>query len=224
MKVLGHCANTPRWVHIYLREGAHGVELDVYNRGGEIVVGHKLPDDRPRLLRERFSSLLTSLHITRSTRLSRMLSILPDRSLVMLDLKTPVDPSALVQEVETAGLEVGKVVVSTRYHDLAGDLSKAGFITLLSIDHRPSDPILLIRRSGAHGISVRWSYADPYVVDALTKEGFSVALWTVNAKESLEKALRTRADFLITDYPARALKFLALLSSGEGKQGVTLNL
>ena len=209
MKVLGHCANTPRWVHIYLKEGAHGVELDVYDQKGEIVVGHRLPNERPRLLRERFSSLLTSLHITRSMRLSKLLSILPNGSLVMLDLKTPVDPSALVREVEAADIEMEFVVVSTRYHDLAEDLSKAGFRTLLSIDHRPSDPALLIRRSKAHGVSIRWSYADPQLVNALVEEGFSVALWTINSKESLEKVLRTKANFIITDYPAKALKFLA---------------
>ena len=208
MEVVGHRANTVRWLRRHLA-CTRSVEVDVYLRGGVPVAGHLLPRARPLLLRERLARLLEGLHFTPSRPLRELLAHVPPGSLVMLDLKDRVPPRLLADSLEEAGgLEL---VLVTRWHSDARALAEAlpGARVLLSIDSRPAEPRALVEAAGAHGVSVRASYIDHGLVEALHQGGYLVAAWTVNEPREALRLAELGVDMIVSDVPceiARALR------------------
>ena len=206
--VMGHRANTPRWIRVYLREGAQALEVDVYQRGGRVLVLHPPPSHRPRLARERLGNILGSLHLYPETPLEEHLQHVPPGVPVMLDLKGRVEPGPLLRSLERAGRGPGDVVVATRRHDSAPGLEAAGFRVLLSLDCRPQSLAALAPRGGAAGVTVNHVYVDEGLVGEARSLGWLVAAWRVNRPGEARRLAGLGVDVLITDYPALVLRAL----------------
>jgi hypothetical protein len=198
--VYGHKANTLRWAKKYLKEGADGLEVDIYQRGQSILVEHTRLGSKRRLLRERIGSVIASFHVKPALPLREYLSHLPLHVPLMLDLKNPVNPTLLKEEVEAGGYSVLEVVVSSRWHSIAQDLKARGFEVLLSIDHRPMS--LKSYEGLADGVSINVFYVDSKLLEEARDLGFRVALWIINDVEDLCSFTRVSNDVIIvTDYP-----------------------
>ena len=206
--VLGHRANTARWLRRQLRCG-DGVEVDVVRGGdGSLRTGHRGPAGRPFLLRERLGGFIAGLRLTPSPLLREVLSMVPRGRLVMLDVKDWVEPGLLLGEIRAAGLEPSSVLVVSRLHGLVSEASRHGLRGLLSIDCRPVDPAGLAASAGAAGVSVRYSYVDRGLVEALHSSGLVVAAWTVNEAGVLRGLRGLGVDIVVTDDPCRARRWL----------------
>jgi len=205
--ILGHRANTARWLRRHLRCG-DGVEVDVVSAGDALRTGHQGPAGRPLLLRERLGGFISNLHLAPSPLLHEVLSLLPRGSLVMLDVKDPVEPRRIIDALRAAGVDTGSVLVTSRWHSLVASVSRLGPRGLLSIDCRPVDPAGLVSSSGAAGLAVRYSYVDRGLVEALHASGFLVAAWTVNEPEALRRLEGLGVDIVVTDDPCRARRWL----------------
>ncbi len=208
MRLIGHRANTARWLKRQLK-CSHGVEIDVVvDKDGVLRSGHMAPAGRPLLLRERLARVLGELRFTPSPRLEELLAGLSPGQLLLLDLKTRVDVEKLVEAVRAAGLEPRDVIVSTRWHNDAPLFSSLGFSVLLSIDSRPADPVGLVEAAKGHGIAVRYSYLDEKLVGSLHGAGLVVAAWTINEPETLCRARGLGVDLVVTDIPCTARQWL----------------
>ena len=215
MIILGHRANTPRWVRRFLAEGADGVEMDVYCRGGELYASHLSLVGRARLLRERIASLLTGLHLLGPYRARDLLALVPQGSPVMLDLKSRVSEECLA---ELSVLSEGyKVYVSIRDYDLAPRLAEKGLSVLLSMDHRPLGVLDELRAASAAGVSINKRYLDEDLARLLRGHGYIVAAWTINTAEEAIKVSSMGADIIVTDYPGIARKVLRSRASTPKK-------
>jgi glycerophosphoryl diester phosphodiesterase len=200
--VVGHRANTPRWIRRYLREGADGLEVDVYQRGKSIYVSHVMPSRRPRLLRERVADFLASLHVTPAHRLRDLVRLIPKDMALIVDLKTRVEPAALREEIEFSGRDPPEVFISTRWHVDAPRLREHGFHVLLSLDNRPSSLAKLLDDAAhADGVSINHVYVDEDLVREARSVGWIVAAWSVNQPDEAERLQRLGIDMIVTDFP-----------------------
>ena len=204
--VLGHRANTPRWVRRLLAEGADGVEVDFFCKGDGLFASHLSLVGRARLLRERIASLLTSLHLLGPYPLEKVLSHLPPGAPVMLDLKSGLSGACVESLVELSRLFDS--YVSIRDYGVAPTLSDRGIRVLLSMDHRPLRVLDELEAARAIGVSISKSYVDMGLVELLHGHGYMVAVWTVNTVEEARKLLALSPDILVTDYPAVVIKAL----------------
>ncbi len=206
--ILGHRANTSRWVKRYIREGADGVEVDVVEANGRIVALHATPSRRKRLLRERIGDFLSSLKFTPPTPPEVLLRGVPDGIYIMFDLKNRVDPDIVVREIENIPVDSTNILVATRYHDSAPYLSSRGLNVLLSLDNRPINPSLLVEKSRAHGISINIDYLDAEIMSEIRHRDYVVATWLINSIEDFEKAVSLGVDIIVTDYPGFIKKLM----------------
>lgn len=200
--VYGHKANTLRWAKKYLKEGADGLEVDIYQRGKSILVKHARLGSKRRLLRERIGNVIASFHVKPALPLREYLSYLPLRVPLMLDLKNPINPTLLRGEVEAGGYSVTEVVVSSRWHSIAQDLKAKDFEVLLSIDHRPMS--LKLYENLADGVSINVFYVDNKLLEEARDLGLRVALWIINDVKGLCNFTRVSASnnvTIVTDYP-----------------------
>ncbi len=198
--VVGHRANTPRWLRRHLRCTSM-VEVDVYLRGNMLVAGHQLPASRPLLLRQRLARILENMHFTPSRPLPLLLSTLPPSARVMLDLKDRVSPRLVASVLEETEVEPERVILATRWHSDARSLhEEVGAPVLLSIDSRPANPLGLVEDAGAQGVSVRYSYLDPLFSRSLRSKGYLVAVWTVNTVDDFIYVKRL-VDLVVSDNP-----------------------
>jgi len=173
------------------------------------MTGHLAPAASPRLLRERIGRAIEGLRFTPSLLLEELLRDAVEAGVgVMLDLKAPVEPALLADVARRAGLAPGRVYVSTRWHSLSPGLAAAGFRVLLSVDSRPLEPALLVRRASAVGLATRYSYVDPGLVGELRSAGLVVVAWTVNARDELCRLSDLGVDIVVTDAPCRARRWL----------------
>ncbi|ABM80194.1 glycerophosphodiester phosphodiesterase [Hyperthermus butylicus] len=197
--LLGHRANTPRWIRSYLR-CADGVEIDVTLHNGRLVASHILPDTRPRLLRERLARLLETIHLSGPYGLEDLVSLVPPESAILFDLKTARAAHQLAGFLE--GLSRSSLVmVATRWHSLVGLLKTDGVRVLLSLDSRPARPVELVEAAGADGVSVRAEYIDEEFVEELHSHGYLVTAWTVNMSGEAARLQAYGVDVIVTEYP-----------------------
>jgi len=199
--ILGHRANTLRWIKRYLKEGADGVEIDAIKKNNRLVALHVVPTRRKRLLRERIGDFLSSMKFTPPLPIEILLDYLPSNSYAIVDLKNRIEPSLVVESIERSGLDIGRVFVSTRFHDEAPSLASAGLKVLLSLDSRPVDLEVLVEKSKASGVSMNIEFLDREAVEKLKEKGFVVASWLINSSKEYEKARRLGVEYAITDYP-----------------------
>ena len=198
--LVGHRANTARWALRLLSEGATGLEIDVHVSRGVVVAGHPREAGRPRLVRERLGSLISSLRLTPPTPLERLLALLPAGLPVFLDVKQPApSPEALAPIAERWR---GRLVVVTRLHDTIPALSRLGLEAYASLDHRPYPGELeALAAAGASGLSVRHTYIDERLSTQARSLRLRLAAWTVNEPGEARRLLGL-VDEVVTDVPA----------------------
>lgn len=204
--IVGHRANSPAWLQRYLESGVDMVEFDVWYKDGKVGLGHILEKERHVTLRERVARFLLSVHIRKPPSPAELPTLIPRGVGVWLDLKTRIPPEELTA---FRGLLEGRhVAVSTRWHSDIPNIKRAlpGARVFASLDHRPADPVGVALRSRADGLSLRFTYIDRELVNALHNEALFVAAWTVNEEGSILQAIKIRVDYIITDVPWEALE------------------
>ena len=205
--IIGHRANTARWITFYLKRGADGVEVDVY-RGeeGEPLIGHPPPRGRVRLLRERIARILANLHLTRPLRVYELARILPDNLTLWLDIKDRGAPK-LLEKLSPILVGHSSLVISTRYHNEAQGIKTAmpHAVVMLSLESRPPS-LRVLKRSGADGVAIEASYLDEDLLKEAREAGFKVAAWVLNTPREIRDAASLGVDFIVTDFPEVARK------------------
>lgn len=82
--------------------------------------------------------------------------------------------------------------------------------TAAIVDRPPrGDLVALLRELGVQAYNPSIKYLDEGTVRALRAAGFDVNVWTVNTVDDIRKVWTWGATGLITDYPDRALEYLA---------------
>ena len=220
--------NTLEAFDLAVRQGAHGVELDVHIcRSGELVVAHDETIDRVSngsgAIRDLTLSELKSFHFNRMH---------PEYAEARLPLLSEVfqllRPTGLSINIELKNSVIDYPLMEQRVLDLASrefDLSR---IIFSSFNHysmlrmkqlAPSVPCGLLYEA----VLVRpWEYAKKLGMDAVHphysevvltaggcaaahEAGIQVNTWTVNSPDAMDAVLREGADILITNYPDQAL-------------------
>lgn len=213
--IVGHRANTLRWLRRYLREGVDGVEVDAVLVGGEPRLGHPARRRRSPLLRERIAQILEGLHILKPMGIRDLVELVPEDIILWVDVKGRGAPE-LVSKILTLTRR-HSIIVSTRYHDEASQLASMGkdkqIIVMLSMESRPHSLEAIAGSSGARGIAIESSYIDEDLVREAHMLGMQVASWTVNEESELSRMIGLGVDYVITDYPGVARRLCRELAS-----------
>ena len=211
-EVIGHRANTKRWIRKYIRDGAHGVEIDIYVKGDRINVGHPIDDTKPALLREKVSRILLGTHLSKGINIIEAIRYVRGR-ILWLDLKDP-NIYEKVLDIEDLKKEPSKVIVTTRFHDEVPSIKKRypWVEALLSLESIPPRIENVIEEAQADGISLKYEIAvkRPEVIRRLVDDGVKVGLWIINDKEQLKNVINWGVKYVVTDFVSLALRYCKL--------------
>ncbi len=221
--IVGHRANSGRIVQLYKFAGAEYVEIDVRQRGGQILVGHGRPViNRATIIGRAWAWLdyklfyrdpFLKVHTLREW-LDVITSKLDVRG-VLLDVKNNIDPEILKREIEKSNFN-GLIHISTEDHRRIPRLKELGEVKVLaSYSIMPADIIECTKTSRADGVALRRDYVDKSIVEKLHKEGYIVFTWTVNDENEALRVAKTGVDGIITDRPDIVKRALFKAWKGE---------
>jgi len=220
--------NTLEAFDLAVRQGAHGVELDVHLcRSGELVVIHDETVDRvsdgsgavrnltlKELKSFRFNRTHPEFENARLPLLSEVFQLLrPSGLSINIELKNSVidypDLERKVLDLAAREFDLSRVIFSSFNH----------YSMLRVKEQNPSVPCGLLYDAA---LIRPWEYAARLGVDAIHphysevllvdecapahQAGIRVNAWTVNTPEAMEAVLRAGVDILITNFPDQALK------------------
>ena len=209
IRIIGHKANTPRWVRRYISEGADGVEIDVILDGkGNLVSLHREFQRRRRLIREKIADSISSLRFSPTFPVHELADILPEGSFVILDLKDRIPPE-IIKEVIYLMRNRKKIkpMISTRFHDNGMEIGSTVDIPIyFSIDHTPS--FEEVENLRVKGFSINIAYLHRDIAVHLKRRGLEILAWVANDRESISNAVDCESDFIITDFPAETRKIV----------------
>lgn len=225
--------NTLEAFELAIRQGAHGVELDVHlSADGELVVAHDETIDRvsdgtgylceqtlAQLKRHRFNRTCPAYAQARIPTLAEVFALLkPTGAGVNVELKNSL--------IDYPGLEL-------RCVELAARMGMSARVLYSSFNHhsllrvKAIDPALPCGLLYECSMVRPWDYAVGLAMNALHPHfselsipgecasahalGLHVNPWTVNEEPDLQRVFRAGADVVITNYPDRALAVLAAL-------------
>ncbi|MBR6164528.1 MAG: glycerophosphodiester phosphodiesterase [Clostridia bacterium] len=220
--------NTLEAFDLAVRQGAHGVELDVHLcRSGELVVAHDETVDRVSDGSGTLRSL--SLKELKALRFNRTHPEYTDARLPLLsEVFQLLRPTGLCINIELKNSVVDYPLLEQKVLDAAAREFDLNRVIFSSFNHysmlrmkklAPSVPCGLLYEAAL----VRpWEYALRLGMDAIHPHfsevllpgseciaahaaGILVHTWTVNAPEDMDAVLREGADILITNYPDQAL-------------------
>lgn len=206
--IVGHRCNSIRTAILYRLLGVNAVEVDVrLGPGGEVIVGHGKPwIARPSPLGRAAAAIDYILFsrdplIARRRRLAEWLPRLSWAELILLDLKDPIDPSALAREVEK-GAPSASIAVSTPRHNMIQVIKRRlpGAEVLATIRDWIRDPAGYLKEIGADGASIPLPLVLEGYADELRNNGYLVYAWTLNKPEQVAAAA-SKVDAVITDAP-----------------------
>jgi glycerophosphoryl diester phosphodiesterase len=181
-----------------LELGADGVELDVHETDGGLVVHHD-PDAPAGLAAGRpakHGGVIPSLDAV----LAELAAIRPGAT-VFVEVKTLRDWSVLARCLAPYRDRIDLEVQSFDPDVLRG--APAGWPLGLIADAPPADPIAALARLGARTLSLRHTAADAVLAEQLHSSGNRLSVWTVNAPDRALGLAELQIDVLITDDPAR---------------------
>jgi glycerophosphoryl diester phosphodiesterase len=206
-KIIGHRANTYRWIRKYLKEGADGVEIDIYKDKDSFKVGHPVEKERPALLRERIARIILGSHILRTVNLPEAARLLKGR-ILWLDFKDP-HIHEQVLSIREVNEYPSQVIITTRFHDEAAEIKKRfpQVKVLLSIESLPPKIPELVREVNADGISLKFSIGaqrPDYIRNLI--DSIEVGVWVINDEENIEKAISWGVNYIVTDFVLLAKK------------------
>ena len=223
--IVGHRANSGRIILWYQRMGVEYVEVDVNYVDGRILVKHGRPQQaRATPVGALFAWIDYKLFyrdpLLKTQPLHRWLRLvsgkLPLRG-VVIDLKNNVPPEELARELERAGVDL-ELYVSTNDHRIIPSVRRAlpQARILASFNVAPADIVSCVRGLPVDGVGVRIDFLDQDIAGRIRGAGLLLSTWTVNTREQALRALRHRADIIITDRPDRVKKVMEELAEANG--------
>ena len=211
-EVIGHRANTKKWIKRYIKDGAHGIEIDIYLKGDHVNVGHPIDNTKPALLREKVSKILLGTHLNKGINIIEAIRYVKGR-ILWLDLKDP-NIYEKVLDIEDLKNEPSKVIVTTRFHDEVPNIKRKypWVEALLSMESLPPRIESVIEEAMADGISLKYEIAEkrPEVIRRLVNENVKIGLWIINDKEQIKNAVNWGVKYVVTDFASLALKYCKL--------------
>ena len=223
--------NTLEAFDLAVKQGAHGVELDVHlTRDGQLVVAHDETIDRcstgDGLICQMTLKELKALKFNKTFPEYRTATI-PTLEEVLQLLK----PSGLYINVELKNSYIDYPGLEKKTIELAAKEDMLDHILFSSFNHFSLKRIKQMDESLYCGLLYEatlvtpWAYAVMLGMDAIHphfsevlftkdecrlahKADVQVNPWTVNSEEELRATIRAGADRIITNYPDRALKCL----------------
>ena len=230
--------NTLEAFELAARQGAHGIELDVHmSRDGELVVAHdetveRVSDGTGRLCdqslvelkRLRFNKTHPEYRDARIPTLGEVFELLA--------------PTGLRINVELKNSLIDYPELEKRCVELAARMGMTERVIYSSFNHhslmrvKALDPRIYCGLLYVCTMVRPWEYARALGMNALHPHfselqvpgecaeahalGLEINPWTVNEEADIRNVFRTGADWLITNYPDRALSILSSLDETRG--------
>ena len=205
--------NTLRSIRRALEMGADGIEIDVYNLNGDLIVIHDSTLDRTTdgsgPLRRKTLTQLRTLDAGQGEKiplLSEVLDTVNGRALVNIELKGPrtaVPVLALLREYIANGNSTEDFLVSsfrrTELVQLHGSGLRLG--VLFASSPRRFRPIA--GKLGAWSIHVPLGHVNPGLVSRIHDDGRKVFVYTVNTRRDMDRLELMGVDGFFTDFPDR---------------------
>lgn len=206
--------NTLRSIRRALELGAHGIEIDVWNVGGELVVIHdakleRTTNGRGRIARKTFAQL-RELDAGKGERIPTLREVFQEvsgRALINIELKgrrTANLVVALIDEfVASHGRAYDEFLVSSFLRlELARVRHERIRIGMLCT--RPT-PIYhrFARRLRAWSVHAALKYTTRRFVEDAHRRGYKVFIYTVNEPADIARMRELGVDGVFTDFPER---------------------
>ncbi len=95
----------------------------------------------------------------------------------------------------------------------AGSLTKAkdlqhGIRTALLLENTKTDPVMAAAAVGADGLAIRHTILTSEIMRKARNAGLGVAVWTVNRRSAMQRAIALGVDCIISNYPDRVQRLL----------------
>jgi len=193
--------------------GADGVEIDVHNLRGELIVIHDSnlgrTTDGSGPLRRKTLAQIRSLNAGKGEKvplLSEVLDIVSGRALVNIELKgarTAIPALALLHKYIAAGWPPERFLVSSfRWKELA-QIRGAGLRLgpLFARSARRFRPVA--QRLGAWSVHVPLAHVNARLVSRIHGDGRKILVYTANLRADMDRLEAMGVDGFFTDYPDR---------------------
>jgi glycerophosphoryl diester phosphodiesterase len=206
--------NTIRSIRRALAMGVDGIEIDVHCVDGELLVIH---DDRlsrttngTGLLRQHPLSEIRALDAGQGERvplLREVLDVVDRRAFVNIELKgrrTALPVLALLRDYTAhRGWAPGDFLISSFRRTELRQLPGAGFPIGILFAGSARLFRRIARELGAASVHVPLQRVNPGLVSRVHAEGCKLLVYTVNAREDMERMQRLGVDGIFTDFPDR---------------------
>ncbi len=211
--MIGHRANNWRVLNWYLRIGVPIIEIDVRTSNGELVVLHgPSPIKRASI----FGKIIAWIDyrffyrdpLIKKYRFIEILNKLNGRSDIVIDVKDQVSVNKILAILENIEFR-GKIYISSEIHRVVKYVKETWgdkIYGIASLNILPVDPVKVLVDAGADIASIHISLLNKNIVKELHELGIKVITWTINDKKTLQKALDTGIDGVVTDRPDIVLK------------------
>ena len=208
--------NTLRSIRKALELGVHGIEVDVYFAGGQLVVIHDETLERTTnghgKVEEQTYDYLRSLDAGKGEKIPTLREVfdtVDQRAFVNVELKgahTAEPVFELIGEyLGRKGWGRDEFLVSSFDHRELGLLKEKG-IRLGPLFSERADYLEVARLLGAYSINIASRLADPSTVAGAHAAGLKTFVYTVNSPAEIEKMRAMGVDGIFTDFPDRVLE------------------
>ncbi len=208
--------NTLRAVRRGLELGAEGIEVDVHNVGGELMVIHDDTLDRTTNghgpVAGKSIEYLRSLDAGRGERipfLGEVFDAVSGHAFINVELKGP-DTASLVKELVAQyaarpGWDYDRFLVSSFDHRELAAAAHARIPIGLLWHRPPRGWEAAASELGASSINVHHRYARPRLITKAHLRGLRVFAYTVNGPVRIRRMRERGVDGVFTDYPERVM-------------------
>lgn len=200
------------------------VEIDVHETlDGRIIVHHDdaIHHESPAWRHLTYSQIRQlKNHHERAPLLSDCLKTIGSTP-VDIEIKSYVNASHLVKELNTSFISPGSIISSGDYNTLKQlhiKGIKVSLVLILAVSHRRSmrqNVMNALICLAPHrlpqflkGVAIYRYLARKRLIHALQRNGIKVFVWTVDEKNEMKKFISLRVDGIITNYPDRLYKLL----------------
>ncbi len=214
--VIGHRANNWRVLNWYLRIGVPAIEIDVRTRDGELVVLHgPSPIKRASV----FGRIIAWIDyrffyrdpLIRKYKFIEILNKVNGRSDIVIDVKDQGSVEKILTILEKVEFN-GRIYISSEIHRVVKYVKEmwgAKVYGIASLNILPVNPAKVLSDAKADIASIHINILSRDIVRELHDLGIKVITWTINDKKTLQKALDTGIDGVVTDRPDIILKEIA---------------
>ena len=214
MLIIGHRANVMRVIQQYTRCKVKGYEIDVKydEKHGFTALHGPSPVKRPsipgRILGWIDYKFFYRDPLLKPMKLENIISYIEsriDKPTYMLDLRSANGLHELTAIIEKFNLWK-RIIISSEIHPVIKEIKETigdDIKCLISLNILPVNTVKLIEDAKADGISIKYTLLNEELAYSLHENGYTIAAWTINDKQTLEKIKKLNIDMVISDNPCK---------------------